>query len=153
MNWNADIITKSANQILNVLLLNSPYDTCIGFVIGIVFDGFLPPILEPITQNWLGIDLSTIGSIHWIAFSILVMNGKNIFRKSHISAEAEAAFALIKEARKIGLTDLEIKQKYRYIIEKYANNIALSKEAQEQIELMHSLRTSSNQQHSQADEL
>ena len=152
MNFNADFLTKSANQVLNVLLLNSPYDTCIGFLLGIVCDGFLQPIIEPVLSNVFEIDLSTVSLTHWIAFSILVTNGKNIFRKSRITPEAESAFALIREARKLGLSDLEMKQKYRYIVEKYADNIALSEEARKEIELVKSLENSSRQGHAQTDE-
>lgn len=151
MNLNTDVVTKSANQVFNVLLLNAPYDTCIGFLIGIVCDGFLSPVVEKLVMILLGVDLSTIGLIHWIALSILIMNGKNIFRKPRISAEAESAFALIREARKLGLSDLEMKQKYRYIVEKYASNIALSDKAQREIDFMRSPRQPSNEKHNQGE--
>lgn len=151
MNLNTDIVTKLANQILNVLLLNAPYDTSIGFLIGIVCDGFLQPLLEPAVMNLLGADLSAVKLVHWIALSILIMNGKNIFRKRRISPEAESAFALISEARKLGLSDLEMKQKYRYIVEKYASNIALNREARQELERMRSLRSSSKKHRGQEE--
>lgn len=147
MNLNTDILSKLANQILNVLLLNAPYDTSIGFLIGIVCDGFLQPLLEPAIMEFLGADFSAVKLVHWIALSILVMNVKNIFRKPRISPEAESAFALIREARKIGLSDLEMKQKYRYIVEKYASNIALNQKARQELELMRSIRGSSKEHH------
>jgi hypothetical protein len=111
-----DLITRVFKQALDIFFLNNPFNTSMGILLGFILDGILPLYIPP---------LKPITLITWICLGVFLLNIKALLTKHKLSPSAERVLALIKEARKAGITDLEIKQRYRLMIEKYANNVGL----------------------------
>jgi hypothetical protein len=63
----------------------------------------------------------------WVLLGIFIADIKPWIRPPRLSQEAEDTLALIERARQAGLTDLELKTKYRELLQKYINNAALNK--------------------------
>ncbi|MEM9008907.1 MAG: hypothetical protein AAGE59_36045 [Cyanobacteria bacterium P01_F01_bin.86] len=57
-----------------------------------------------------------------------------IQRNSDISPDAERVFKLIQAAKRRGLSDLEIKQNYRVLIQQYSDNVALNRKLKKELD-------------------
>jgi hypothetical protein len=130
-----DIISKLLKQTLDFTLLNNPVRSSSGFLLGIVISSFYPS-LSPLVEKLILIDFSSVPPIGWIALCILIFNIRLPNGKGKISPKAEEAFALIEEARRRGISDEEIKQRYRLLLQEYTSNVALNQQMAAEIEAL-----------------
>ena len=118
--------TKLIKQCIDIIFISSPFLTSMGLLLGVTIKEFTP-VISPLIENSLGLDISKVSVLGWITLCIFIFNFQFLIRrKSRISPEAEKAFELIKEARRAGISDAEVRQKYRFIIQRYADNLALN---------------------------
>lgn len=149
MNNSLDSITKLINQCINLVFLSNPFRTSMGIILGVTIKEFTP-IFSELTTNTFNLDISKISVLGWMTLCVFIFNFKFLIQKnSKISPEAERTFNLIQEARRAGISDIEIKQKYRFIIQQYADNLALNQKMQKELnaikqQLNQQLRDKSN---------
>jgi hypothetical protein len=133
MNFDSDFLTRLSKQVLDILLLSNPFRTSMGLLFGVILWGFMPafsPVIKEVTR----LDFSSVHPVAWVCFGVFTINLKALLFKRKIPRRAEETLALIEEARKAGISDLEIKQKYKFLIQKYADNVGLNQKTQKELE-------------------
>ena len=128
MNWNTDGITAFTTRALDILFLNNPLATSMGVLLGFILDGFMPHM------SLIHADLSSIALYHWICLSVFVLNLKTLIIRPKLPENLETAFAAIEEARKRGINDIEIKQRYRLLIQKYVDDAVTNNQLRSELE-------------------
>ncbi|NEZ54193.1 hypothetical protein [Adonisia turfae] len=134
MNQFSDSITKLLYQAIDTVFLSNPFRTSMGFLFGVILKEF-SVLLSPIISSLLNVDISSVSIIGWITLSIFLFNFQFLIqRNSGISPDAERAFKLIQIAKRKGISDLEIKQNYRLLIQQYSDNVALNRKLQKELD-------------------
>jgi len=133
MNLDSDLLTRLSKRVLDILLLSNPFRTSMGLLLGVILWGFMP-VFSPAIKEATRLDFSSIHPVAWVCFGVFAVNLKALLFKRKIPKRAEETLALIEEARKAGITDLEIKQKYRLLIQKYTDNVGLNQKTQRELE-------------------
>lgn len=110
-----DTSSKVLRQVLDTLILNSPFKTCMGSILGFAVDDFsnLVPQSEPI--SWYA----------WVCLFVFILNVNSLFKKENISERNKRLLALIAKGRRDGLiSQQEARQRYRLIVEQEVNRLS-----------------------------
>lgn len=127
-----DTLTKNLKKFLDYLFLFNPFVTTMGFMLGMIFGSFLP-VFNPIILQKYGIDISQVPYIAWVLLGVFLLNAPSLFFRRKLPKEVEDIFILIERARRAGISDIEIKQKYRALIQTFSKNVVLNKELQQEL--------------------
>ena len=130
---NGDFSSRLVRRALDILVFNHPFHTSMGILLGAVV-GFFVPVFSPTLKEFTSLDFSLVPFPGWLLMGVLLSNLKPWIRPPTLSKEAEEALALIERAKQAGISDLEIKQKYKTLIQNYVDNVALNEETQKKLE-------------------
>lgn len=104
-----DASSKVLRQVLDTLILSSPFKTCMGTILGFSVESFsnLVLTLEPVA--WYG----------WVCLFVFALNYSSLFRGSNISERNQKLLDLIERGRREGLvSQQEARHRYRLVIER-----------------------------------
>lgn len=109
-----DAFSKVFRQVLDSLILNSPFKTCMGTIAGFAVDGFsnLIPQAEPV--SWYT----------WVCLFIFLSNATSLFGREKVSERSRRILLLIAKGRREGLiSQEEARRRYRLVIEQEINRL------------------------------
>jgi len=134
-----DRLSKLASGAISFLLLEHPYRTSLGVVLGIVIGAVLN-IFAPVFENYsatIKLPTSNVLYVGCTALGILILHlpnlGRLIRRDPSVDDNLKKAFDVIDEAKKRGLSDREIRRLYLDVVERYLKNVILKEQTQQQV--------------------
>lgn len=130
---NDDVITKTLKQVLDILFLNNPIRSSWGFLFGVVLACF-EPAFAPVIVDLLKVDFSEVPMIGWLALGLLVFNIPFSAKKEKVSLRKEEALELIAQGEKAGMSKLEVKQRFRNLVQACTDEIANNEELQNEVD-------------------
>ena len=137
-NLNDDTITYYSKKVFDIVFLRNPYGTSMGFIFGGVLCAFVP-----LLNLWVGdstnIDLAAVPEWGWFAFGVFIFNIRSWISHEKLPEDVERIINLIEKGRKAGVSKMEIKQKYRQLIQKYMQEISLNQETQKTVNQLQEL--------------
>ena len=134
-----DRLSRMAGGAVSFLLLEHPYRTSLGVVLGIVI-GTLLDMFEPFFRYFsatMQLPSTTSLFVGCVAMGILIIHlpnvGRLIRRDSTTDDNLQKSFDVIDEAKKRGLSEREIRRLYLEVVERYLKNVALKDSTQNQV--------------------
>ena len=109
-----DEITQYFKRALDLLLLNNPFKSSIGVLLGLGIAG-----LSPLIEETTGLPLGLVPWWSWVSLFVVFLNLSDLFKKPVISPEYQETLDLIERGRREGLiSDVEARQRYRLLIQR-----------------------------------
>lgn len=132
MNSNSDYISKIIQRAFDTIFLNNPQASTFGILFG-----WCCQIIATIFENNLlistGIDISKLTLIEWMVLGVSLFNAHSFLFRKKIPKELEDALILLDKAEKNGLSDPELRQRYRALLQKYVDSVVLRREFEDEI--------------------
>lgn len=128
-----DALTGFFSRAMDILFLKNPVRTSMGILIGIVLWGF-SPVFSPIVEDFTQLDFSQTSPAAWIALGVVGISLQGSPIKTKLPEDVEVLFDILDNTEKAGLSTQETRAKYRMILEKYAVNVALNQETENELE-------------------
>lgn len=125
-------LSSFASRALDFLFLRNPTRTSTGIVIGVMLSGF-SPVFSPTLLDLTNLDFSSVHSVAWIAFGVLISSVRGSPIREKLPEQIELLFELLREAEKAGVGKEEIQSRYKQITTEYIQNIGLSLKSQEEL--------------------
>lgn len=116
---NSDLLTQIFRWVIELLLLQSPYRTALGILLGFGIAGLLPFLGE---VTGLPFEQIKWPEVTCISLSLVIINIPNLFKKYKIPLKYKKTIDFIEKGRREGtLSEEEARERYRILIERVMN--------------------------------
>jgi hypothetical protein len=115
-----DMVTRSLDVALRILVLDHPLRTSLGILAGVSLDALLRFLAPWLSKALPILDVARISTLHCVAVGVLLFNVPVVillFRRKRrlLSERVEEAFKVVSEARKLGMPADDAAACYRTI--------------------------------------
>jgi hypothetical protein len=125
---NRDILSHYLMVALDSLFLRNQFSTSMGAILGCIVDSIIPLANDRLIEV-TGLNFAVVPLYGWIMAGIFIFNLPSWILYDKVPKDVEEILVLIEMGRKAGMSNLEIKQRYRQIIQKYMDRIVLKDSA------------------------